>query len=109
MGVRVPVRRVSQRLILRVMLTRKTPPLDAVIKGLVSEVNSGVNFDYAAVPFGYPLSAITVDMAHSAFILMHDQQFGVLFHRLCGEKSAKSWIRRAQRLRAMLREIEECG
>ena len=86
-GVRVQVRRVSQHLILLVMLTRKTPPLDAVIKGLVSEVNSRVDFDYVAVPSGYPLSAITVDMAHSAFLLMHDTQFGILFHRLCGEKS----------------------
>ena len=71
MGVRVQVRRVSQRLILRVMLTRKTPSLDAVIKGLVTEANSGVVFDYAAVPSGYPLSAITVER-HGPLCFQYD-------------------------------------
>ena len=78
------------RLILRLLCTRKTESLDAIVERLVNEVNSNVHFDLDTAPSGYPLSAITVNMAASGFELMHGTQFGALFHRLCGEKSAKA-------------------
>ena len=89
-GVQVHLRRAQLRLILRLLCTRKTESLDAIVERLVNQANSDVNFDLSAAPSGYPLSAITVNMAASAFELMHGTQFGALFHRLCGEKTAKA-------------------
>ena len=100
-GVQVHLRRAQMRLILRLLCTRKTESLDAIVERLVNQANSGGDFDLSAVPSGYPLSAITVDMATSAFELMHGTQFGALFHHLCGEKTAKAWTRRAQSCRGL--------
>ena len=63
-------------LILRVLCTRKTTSLDAIVERLVDEANSDVHFTLDAAPSGYSLSATTVNMAASAFELMHGAHFG---------------------------------
>ena len=56
-GVQVHLRRAQMWLILRLLCTRKTESLDAIVERLVNEVNSPGHFDLDAAPSGYPLSA----------------------------------------------------